>query len=47
MPAETPQNGEYLVAAYVIAAIILVGYWVMLWRRAKRSISRDGKRRER
>ena len=33
---ETPQNGEYLVAAYVIATVILVGYWVALWRRAKR-----------
>jgi len=30
---ETPQNGEYLVAAYVIAAVILLGYWVALWRR--------------
>jgi hypothetical protein len=38
MPAETPQNGEYLVAAYVIATIILMGYWVALWRRAKRSV---------
>lgn len=35
MPPETPQNGEYLVAAYVIAAVILIGYWVKLWRKAK------------
>ncbi len=31
MPPETPQNGEYLVAAYVITAIILLGYWGTLW----------------
>lgn len=36
MIAEPPPNGEYLVAAYVIAAVILVGYWVALWRRASR-----------
>ncbi|MBA3760206.1 MAG: hypothetical protein ABI037_01670 [Gemmatimonadales bacterium] len=36
MPAETPQNGEYLVAAYVITSVILVGYWLALWRRAKK-----------
>jgi hypothetical protein len=35
MPLETPQNGEYLVAAYVITAVILLGYWVALWRRAR------------
>ena len=35
MPPETPQNGEYLVAAYVITVIILLGYWVRLWRRIK------------
>jgi hypothetical protein len=42
MPPETPQNGEYLVAAYVIAAVILLGYWVVLWRRAKKSVSGKG-----
>jgi hypothetical protein len=35
MPSETPQNGAYLVAAYVITAIILLGYWVRLWRKVK------------
>jgi hypothetical protein len=39
MLAETPQNGEYLIAAYVIAATILIGYWVRLWRRAKKGVS--------
>jgi hypothetical protein len=44
MLAEPPQNGEYLVAAYVITAVILVGYIVALWRKAKKSVSgsRDG-----
>jgi hypothetical protein len=37
MLPETPQNGEYLVAAYVIATVILVGYWVALCRRAGRA----------
>jgi hypothetical protein len=35
MPAETPQNGEYLIAAYLVTVVILVGYWVALWRKAK------------
>jgi hypothetical protein len=43
MPAETPQNGEYLVAAYVVTTVILLGYWAALWRRAKKSVSGKGK----
>jgi hypothetical protein len=39
MLAETPKNGEYLVAAYVIATVILLGYWVALWRKAKRAMN--------
>jgi hypothetical protein len=35
MPPDTPQNGEYMVAAYVITVVILVGYWVRLWSRVK------------
>ena len=35
MPPETPQNGGYLLAAVVVTTVILVGYWVALWRRAK------------
>jgi hypothetical protein len=31
MAPETPQNGEYMVAAYVITVLILLGYWVTLW----------------
>jgi hypothetical protein len=36
MPVEPPQNGEYLIAAYVVATVILLGYWGMLWRKARR-----------
>jgi hypothetical protein len=36
MPVEPPQNGEYMVAAYVVTAIILLGYWVRLWSWARR-----------
>jgi hypothetical protein len=43
MPAEPPQNGEYLVAAYVVATVILLGYWLRLWHKAK---SVTGKREE-
>jgi hypothetical protein len=39
MPAEPPQNGEYLVAAYVVTTVILTGYFGMLWRKAKKSVS--------
>ena len=35
MPSEPPANGEYMIAAYVVAAGILVGYFVALWRRAR------------
>jgi len=31
-----PNNGNYLAAAYVIAALILVGYAVVLWRESRR-----------
>jgi hypothetical protein len=36
MPADVPQNGGYLLAAYVVAPVILVGYMGMLWRRLVR-----------
>jgi hypothetical protein len=35
MPTEPPANGGYMVAAYVVAGGILVGYFVSLWRRAR------------
>jgi hypothetical protein len=43
MLAEPPKNGEYLIAAYVATTVILVGYWLRLWRSAK---SVSGKREE-
>jgi hypothetical protein len=46
MAVEPPRNGEYLVAAYLVASVILLGYWVRLWRRGK-SVSRDSKKRKR
>jgi hypothetical protein len=36
MPAELPRNGEYLIAAYTVTTLILLGYWTRLWRRARR-----------
>jgi len=42
MPSEPPANGEYMIAAYLVAAGILVGYFVTLWRRAAKSV--NGKR---
>jgi hypothetical protein len=41
MALEVPQNGGYMIAAYVVAPVILVGYVVMLWRR----LSGKGRRR--
>jgi hypothetical protein len=35
MPVEPPQNGEYLIAAYAITTVILLGYFWLLWRRMK------------
>jgi hypothetical protein len=36
MSAEPNANAGYLVAAYVVTAVILVGYAVVLWWKAKR-----------
>jgi hypothetical protein len=36
MVAEVPQNGGYLLAAYVVTPVILVGYLVSLWRRVRK-----------
>lgn len=32
---ELPQNAPYMVAAYVVTAVILVGYAVSLWVRSR------------
>jgi hypothetical protein len=44
MSAETPENAGYMIAAYVVAPVILVGYLASLWRRVKRTIGRAGGR---
>lgn len=36
MPETVPQNGGYMIAAYVVAAVILVGYTLSLYLRARR-----------
>ena len=40
-----PENGGYMVAAYVVTAVVLVGYAVLLVRRARQAIERAGKLR--
>ena len=42
MLAEAPENAGYLIAAYVVAPVILVGYLVALWGRVKRAVRRAG-----
>ena len=32
-PDAVPQTGGYMVAAYTVAAVILLAYTVILWRR--------------
>lgn len=44
MPFETPQNGGFLVAAYVVAAVIYLTYAVTLWGRAQAALREAGKR---
>jgi hypothetical protein len=44
MPAETPENAGYMIAAYVVAPVILGGYLVLLWGRVKKVVGRsDGR----
>ena len=42
MLAEAPENAGYMIAAYVVAPVILVGYLGSLWRRVKRVVGRSG-----
>ncbi len=39
MLAEPPSNGEYLIAAYLVTTVILVGYWLRLWQKARKVFS--------
>jgi hypothetical protein len=32
-PEQIPPTGGYMVAAYVVAAVILLAYTILLWRR--------------
>jgi hypothetical protein len=41
MGAEPPSNGEYLIAAYAVTAALLLGYWLRLWRMARKSLSQS------
>lgn len=36
MPPEPPQNGGYLLAAYIVTSLILLGYFGWLWSRARK-----------
>ena len=38
MPETVPQNAGYMVAAYVITGVILLGYALSLYLRARRSL---------
>lgn len=38
MPPSPPQNGGYLMAAYLVAAVIMLGYALSLWRRIRREL---------
>jgi hypothetical protein len=35
---EVPDNGGYMIAAYVVAAVIYLGYTVSLWVRSGRAL---------
>ena len=39
MLVEPPNNGEYLVAAYAVTAVIVAGYWLRLRWKAKQLFS--------
>ncbi len=32
---DTPQNGGYMIAAYVVVAVVLLMYCASLWRRGR------------
>jgi len=37
MPEAVAGNGEYMIAAYIVTAVILIGYSVLLARRTRKS----------
>jgi hypothetical protein len=34
--AEPPHNGHYMIAAYVVTTVLVLGYWLRLWRQANK-----------
>ena len=38
MPESVPQTGGYMVAAYILVAVIIVGYALSLYLRTRRSL---------
>ena len=38
MPEPVPQNGGFMIAAYIVTAMILAGYALSLYLRARRSL---------
>ena len=38
MPETVPQNGSYMIAAYILVGVILIGYAGSLYLRARRSL---------
>jgi len=38
MPETVPQNGSYMIAAYILVGVILIGYALSLYLRARRSL---------
>jgi len=41
MATEPPANGGYMIAGYLVAALILGGYFASLWRRARKSVKSE------
>lgn len=41
MPPETPSNGQYMVAAYIVTAAIYLLYALSLWVRVRKSKSEE------
>ncbi|MGN6393249.1 MAG: hypothetical protein ACTHM9_13530 [Gemmatimonadales bacterium] len=42
LPVEPPQNSGYMVAAYIVAPVILVGYLLTLLGRVRRALGNNG-----
>jgi hypothetical protein len=40
MQAEAPRNGGYMVAAYIMVMVVVVGYAMLLLRRARRALGK-------